>query len=116
MTAASLHHYDTEKDIASQAADVEKRAQADVQFGEVIRANHADNVMWASRIRGVIKMVEDEIARNCGAPREPIKPITQLAPWEVAQRRKKAESDAKFRKWLNEKFKNRREPNAPDQT
>lgn len=65
LTAASIHHYDTEKKHDGEATEVEAKARAYEEgpenlyfLGAVVRENYADNGAWMRRIRKTLDLLQ----------------------------------------------------------
>lgn len=113
LTAASLHHYDTEKEHKAEAAKVETEAAANEHgLGTVIRANHRDSGAWIKRIRNLLTMADAAMAASIrashGAGR--VGRLIEMSPWEVRRRLDEVRSDRRFRQSLDEMIAGMRTP------
>lgn len=76
LTAASLHHYDTEKKHREKEPEVLAEAEEnEYGLGEVVLANYRDDGIWIRRIRAILEMCDKQIC----PPYQPVQgPVGQL--------------------------------------
>ncbi|MCP1539969.1 hypothetical protein [Methylorubrum extorquens] len=98
LTAASLHHYDTEKGHKEKEAAEMARADAnELGLGECIRQNWQDSQAWIVRIRNILTLCDKAFERHHYQPQHVGKRVIDLKPWEKQARLRDVREEKRFR-------------------